>query len=66
MNAQVLEGKWKQIVGEAKKRWGKLTDNDLKVIEGHQEKLVGLLQEKYGYARDKAEKEVDLFMREFK
>jgi uncharacterized protein YjbJ (UPF0337 family) len=62
MNADILSGKWKQAKGEAKKQWGKLTDDDLVVIEGQQDKLIGLVQERYGYAREQAEHEVDDFI----
>jgi uncharacterized protein YjbJ (UPF0337 family) len=61
MNTDTLKGQWHQIKGEAKVRWGKLTDNELDQIEGNSEKLVGLVQERYGYARDRAEKEVKEF-----
>jgi uncharacterized protein YjbJ (UPF0337 family) len=61
MNTDTLKGQWHQIKGEAKVRWGKLTDNELDQIEGNAEKLVGLVQERYGYARDRAEKEVKDF-----
>ncbi len=57
MNNDVFEGKWKQIRGKAKVWWGKLTDDDLDKVEGNYEKLVGLLQEKYGYTREEAEEE---------
>jgi uncharacterized protein YjbJ (UPF0337 family) len=59
MNADILKGKWKQIQGEAKKWWGDLTDDELTRVDGEQDKLVGLLQEKYGYSREKAEAEID-------
>jgi uncharacterized protein YjbJ (UPF0337 family) len=59
MNKDVLEGKWKQIRGEAKAWWGKLTDNDLDRAAGKFDVLVGLLQEKYGYTRQQAADEVD-------
>lgn len=59
MDSNVLKGKWKQLKGEAQIKWGKLTDDDLDVIEGDREKLVGKLQERYGYAKDDAEKEYD-------
>jgi len=62
MNADVLAGKWKQVQGEAKKQWGKLTDDDLMIVEGQRDKLVGLVQERYGYAREQAEREVDEFL----
>lgn len=59
MDSNILKGKWKQLKGEARKQWGKLTDDDLDIIEGQREKLVGKLQERYGYAKDDAEKEYD-------
>jgi len=57
MNNDIFEGKWKQIRGQAKVWWNKLTDDDLGKVEGKFEKLVGLLQEKYGYTREQAEEE---------
>ena len=62
MNDDVLRGKWKEIKGGVKAKWGKLTDNDLTEVEGNAEKLVGLLQQRYGYAKDKAEKEYNDFI----
>jgi len=62
MNADVIAGKWKQVQGEVKKQWGKLTDDDLTIVEGQKDKLVGLVQERYGYAREQAEREVDEFL----
>jgi len=62
MNTDILAGKWKQIQGDAKKQWGKLTDDDLLVVEGQKDKLVGLVQERYGYAHEQAEQEVDDFI----
>jgi uncharacterized protein YjbJ (UPF0337 family) len=59
MNKNILEGKWKQMKGEAKAWWGKLTDNDLDRVAGKFEVLVGLLQEKYGYTRQQATDEID-------
>ncbi|HEY5156704.1 MAG TPA: CsbD family protein [Anaerolineales bacterium] len=59
MNKDVFEGKWKQIRGEAKAWWGKLTDDDLYRAAGKFDALVGLLQEKYGYTRQQAAEEVD-------
>ena len=61
MNADVLKGQWHQLKGEVKSRWGKLTDDDLDQASGDAEKLVGRLQERYGYARDQARREVDDF-----
>jgi uncharacterized protein YjbJ (UPF0337 family) len=57
MNEDILKGKWQEIKGEFTEKWGKLTDNDLYKIKGKGEKLLGLLQKKYGYIRDKAELE---------
>ena len=49
---------WKQVTGKVKEQWGKLTDDDIKVIDGKQEQLVGRIQERYGVAKDEAEKQV--------
>jgi uncharacterized protein YjbJ (UPF0337 family) len=57
MNQDILKGKWQEIKGKIKERWGKLTDNDPIEIQGKGEKLLGLLQKKYGYIRDKVEVE---------
>jgi uncharacterized protein YjbJ (UPF0337 family) len=61
MNADQFEGKWKQISGKVKEKWGKLTDDDLTTINGKREQLVGKLQERYGLAKDQAEKQLDEF-----
>lgn len=63
MNWDIVEGNWKQLKGSAKEQWGKLTDDDLDVAAGKRDKLVGLVQEKYGKARDEAEREVDDYFR---
>jgi uncharacterized protein YjbJ (UPF0337 family) len=60
--ADVMKGKWKQIRGEAKRMWGDLTDDDLDRIEGDRDKLVGLIQERYGRNKMEAEREVDEFL----
>jgi uncharacterized protein YjbJ (UPF0337 family) len=65
MNTDILGGMWKQIQGEIKQQWGKLTDDDITMINGQQDKLVGKVQERYGYARDEAEREVDQFLRKY-
>jgi uncharacterized protein YjbJ (UPF0337 family) len=57
MNNNVFEGKWKQIRGQAKVWWGKLTDDDLEKVGGKFDQLIGLLQVKYGYTRQQAEEE---------
>jgi uncharacterized protein YjbJ (UPF0337 family) len=59
MNWDQMEGKWKQVKGSIKQKWGKLTDDDLDVIAGSRDKLVGRIQERYGIAQDAAEREVD-------
>jgi uncharacterized protein YjbJ (UPF0337 family) len=59
MNWDQVQGKWKQMKGSAKTRWGKLTDDDLDVIAGERDQLVGRIQERYGIAKDQAQNEVD-------
>ncbi len=59
MNSDQLQGKWKQIKGSIKERWGKLTDQDLDVIAGKREQLIGAIQERYGIAKEEAQKQVD-------
>jgi uncharacterized protein YjbJ (UPF0337 family) len=59
MNWDQIEGKWKQLKGSAKERWGKLTDDDLDTIAGKRDQLAGQLQEKYGITREQAEAEID-------
>jgi uncharacterized protein YjbJ (UPF0337 family) len=59
MNKDIFEGKWKQIRGEAKTWWGKLTDDDLDRADGKLEVLSGILQEKYGYSHKRATEEID-------
>jgi len=61
MNADIVKGKWHQLKGKVRAKWGKLTDDELERINGDSEQLVGLVQERYGYARDKARQEVDTF-----
>ncbi len=64
MNKDILKGKWMQIRGDVKKMWGDLTDDDLTMIDGQKDKLVGKLQERYGYSRERAEQEVTRFERD--
>lgn len=59
MNKDEFEGKWKQVRGQAKELWGKLSDDDLEKVGGKFDKFIGLLQEKYGYTRIRAKKELD-------
>jgi uncharacterized protein YjbJ (UPF0337 family) len=65
MNKDIAEGKWKQIRGEAKSWWGKLTDDDLDRAAGKFDVLAGLLQEKYGYSRQRATEEIDKRVTEY-
>lgn len=58
MNKDEIGGNWKQFKGKAKEKWGKLTDDEMTVIEGKRDQLVGKIQERYGYAKDQAENEV--------
>jgi uncharacterized protein YjbJ (UPF0337 family) len=58
MNADIIQGKWKQLSGRIKSKWGDLTDDDLDVAVGNSKYLAGKLQERYGWSRDRAEKEV--------
>lgn len=63
MNWDQIEGKWKQLKGRAREKWGKLTDDELTVINGKREKLAGLLQQKYGIAKEEVENEIAAFER---
>jgi len=62
MNEDILKGKWRQILGDIKMRWGRLTDNDLERIEGSTEKLSGLLQERYGITKHEAHMQIANFL----
>jgi uncharacterized protein YjbJ (UPF0337 family) len=61
-----VEGNWKQFKGAAKEKWGKLTDDDLNVIEGRREQLEGKLQQRYGFAKDQIHRDVDDWFRTLK
>ena len=61
MNTDTLKGNWTQMKGKVKEQWGKLTDDDLNVISGKRDQLVGRIQERYGYTREQAEKEIHDF-----
>jgi uncharacterized protein YjbJ (UPF0337 family) len=63
MNSDQVAGQWKQAKGAIKEKWGKLTDDDMKVIEGNRDQLVGKIQERYGIAREEAQKQVDEWRR---
>ncbi len=59
MNWDQIQGKWKQFKGNAQQQWGKLTNDDLDQMDGRHEELVGKVQERYGIAREEAERQVD-------
>jgi uncharacterized protein YjbJ (UPF0337 family) len=63
MNWDQVKGNWKQVKGKAQQMWGDLTDDELDVIEGKREELVGRLQTRYGYTKEKAEEEADNWVR---
>lgn len=65
MNKDIFEGKWKQISGEIKSWWGKLTDDDVKRANGKFDVFTGLLQEKYGFTHERAVEEIDKRVTEF-
>lgn len=61
MNWDIIQGKWDQIKGSVKEKWGDLTDDELTQISGQQDKLSGKLQERYGWTRERAEEEINRF-----
>ncbi|MDY6963992.1 MAG: CsbD family protein [Pseudomonadota bacterium] len=64
MNWDQIEGNWKQFTGKAKEHWGELTNDEITEARGEREQLIGLVQSKYGKARDEAEREVDTWQRD--
>ncbi|MCL4265604.1 MAG: CsbD family protein [Anaerolineae bacterium] len=62
MNSDILEGKWNQVKGKVRQKWGDLTDDDLTRIAGKRDELVGVIQERYGRSRAEAEREVNEFL----
>ncbi len=60
----ILAGRWKQLRGDIRQKWGDLTDDDVEQVAGARDKLVGRIQERYGRTREEAEREVDDFLRE--
>jgi uncharacterized protein YjbJ (UPF0337 family) len=64
MNKDILAGKWKEMKGRVKEQWGKLTDDELDRAEGKAEQMIGLLQQRYGYSKERAQEEYDRFMRD--
>jgi uncharacterized protein YjbJ (UPF0337 family) len=59
MNEDILKGQWKQLRGKVKEWWGVLTDDDLDKIDGQRDQLIGMLQQKYGFTKDQATRELD-------
>jgi len=62
MNWNELEGKWNQMKGSVREKWGKLTDDDVQTIGGKKDQFIGKLQERYGMSRDQAEKDLDAWL----
>ena len=62
MNQNILEGKWMQLRGSIREKWGELTDDELDQIAGTRDKLAGVLQERYGYSEVEVEREIDDFL----
>ncbi|HLR21795.1 MAG TPA: CsbD family protein [Tissierellaceae bacterium] len=65
MDTDKLEGKWEQLKGSAQRNWGKLTNDDLDIIEGDSKKLAGKLQERYGMSKEEAEKQIEDFRNQY-
>ena len=63
MNNDIIKGKWKQLNGRIKQKWGDLTDDDLTQAEGSRDYLAGKIQERYGIAKDAAERQIAEFER---
>jgi uncharacterized protein YjbJ (UPF0337 family) len=63
MNWDYIKGNWKQVTGKLRQKWGKLTDDDLTVVAGKRDELLGKIQERYGLGKDEAERELDEFTR---
>ena len=59
MNWDQIEGNWKQMTGKAREKWGKLTDSDFETAAGKKDQLVGRIQERYGVAKDEADRQAD-------
>ena len=59
MNWDTIAGNWKQFQGKARQQWGKLTDDDLELVKGKRDELAGRIQERYGIAKDEAERQID-------
>ncbi|HEX4769334.1 MAG TPA: CsbD family protein [Bryobacteraceae bacterium] len=65
MNSDQFEGKWKQLKGSVKQHWGKLTDDDVTMLSGKKDELIGRIQERYGITREEAEKQTNEFAKTY-
>jgi uncharacterized protein YjbJ (UPF0337 family) len=65
MNWNRIEGNWTEFKGKVKQQWGKLTDDDIDVVNGRREELEGIIQKRYGYAKDKASQDVDTWLKDY-
>jgi len=63
MNEDTLKGQWTQLKGAARQKWGKLTNDDLDVIEGNRKEIAGRIQQRYGYAKERAERELNAWIK---
>ena len=64
MNWDRIEGNWTEFKGKAQKQWGKLTNDDLEVVKGERTELAGRLQQRYGYGKDQADREIDAWLKD--
>ena len=64
MNGDRVEGNWKELKDKVQQKWGKLTNDDLDMVQGKRTELAGRLQQRYGYAKDQAEREIDAWLKE--
>lgn len=64
MNKEIFEGKWHELKGKIKEKWGKLTDDEITRIGGDWEQMLGSLEKKYGYKKEQAEKELNSWKHE--
>jgi uncharacterized protein YjbJ (UPF0337 family) len=65
MNTHQMKGNWKQLIGKAKEKWGRLTDDDWQIVQGQRDQLVGRIQQRYGIAREDAQRQVDEFEKSY-
>lgn len=63
MNKDIIEGNWNQLKGKVRQQWGDLTDDEIQRMKGSREELGGLIQKKYGYQKERVEKEIDTFLK---